>query len=140
VGCTDGYIAHLEKEFKIPSLSLSMALSEVFGLTDAQRNELLEAVEAMRVERSGDRVRTRGAAVRGALRTRGSVSESSDIADPLDPDRIASEITRNPKLKDAYGHLRKAFFDRNMRDTVLRTLKALADSVPEPDGQTDSIE
>ena len=126
LGCTDGYVAHLEKELKIPSIAMTMALIEVLRFNEERRTEFLGAVEAARVDRAGERIRTRGAMVRDALRSQQGSSGGAD--DSLDPESIAQDLARNPKLRQAYLDLKTALANRDMRDTVVKALRAFANS------------
>lgn len=132
VGCTDGYIAHIEREIKIPSLDICMALIDVFGFSIEQQQAFLEAVECARDERSHERIRTRGAKVRGALRTRGGAVDAGpgkrEEEEIPNAQHIASDLAANPDLREAYRDLRTAMADPNLRETVLKTLRALAQS------------
>lgn len=73
VGCTDGYIAHLESELKVPSYNICVGIADAFGFAPREQEEFLEAVEAARASRASKRIRTRGAAVRSVLATRDAV-------------------------------------------------------------------
>lgn len=50
VGATDGYISHLEKEVRIPSPEFAIALARAFELSEAERNDFLQAIEQARTE------------------------------------------------------------------------------------------
>ena len=128
IGCTDGYVAHVENEVKLPSLDLCMALAQAFGLTMAEQQRLLEAVEAARRQQAERRIRTRGGAVRGALRTRGGLGTPAlpPEADDIDEESIARDLADDPDLRAAYRHLKAALADPRMRETVLNALRAFA--------------
>ena len=50
VGCSDGYIAHIESEAKVPSLEICMALAQIFNMPSQKEEALLKAVENVRGE------------------------------------------------------------------------------------------
>ncbi len=126
VGCTDGYIAHLESEVKLPSINLIVGLGEVFEFTAEEQQSLLAAVEAARVQRASTRIRTRGVAEREIIRMR-SASEGPGKRDH-EAERIAHDLDIDPELREAYRHLRKALSNPRMRETVLNALRAFAQS------------
>ncbi len=130
VGCSDGYIAHLENEVKLPSLDICMALVTAFELTSEEEQALLQSVEAARQKQAEQRIRTRGEAVRGALQTRGSaagfVPPVAHATSQAEADDIAREIAANPDLLAAYENLRTALADPQMRPTVLAAIEAFA--------------
>jgi transcriptional regulator with XRE-family HTH domain len=126
VGCTDGFVAHLENEVKLPSLDISMALTRAFELSADDQENFLQAVEESRRQRSDQRIRTRGTAIRGALRTRGTRPAVS--ANLPDAERIQRELASNPVLLAAYLDLRAALADPQQRETVLAALKLFARS------------
>jgi transcriptional regulator with XRE-family HTH domain len=128
IGCTDGYVAHLENEIKLPSLDISMAVAQAFRFSDEEQQRFLETVEVARRQRAEQRIRTRGAVVRGALRTRGSARGAAhgSEADEPDAERIASDLATDPDLRLAYQHLKTALANPRLRETVLNALRALA--------------
>jgi transcriptional regulator with XRE-family HTH domain len=128
IGCTDGYIAHLENEVKLPSLDICMALAQAFQFTVQEQQSLLGAVEAARRQRADQRIRTRGGAVRGALRTRGAmgIPPPPPDSDDLEVEDIARDLADDPDLRVAYRHLKKGLADPRMRETVLNALRAFA--------------
>jgi transcriptional regulator with XRE-family HTH domain len=125
LGCSDGYVAHMERGLKIPSLEMGMSLAEVLGFSAEKRTGFLKALEHARVERTGDRIRARGVAVRSALAGR---QDTAATIDTLDPDQIAIDLATYPKLRDAYRNLKTALADKEMRDVVLKALQAFATS------------
>jgi transcriptional regulator with XRE-family HTH domain len=125
IGCTDGYVAHIENELKLPSLDICMAVSNVFQLSGETQQRLLETVEAARQQRSVQRIRTRGGAVRGALRTRGG-SNIEPETDDLNAETIARDLITDPALRAAYRHLKTVLANSRLRETALNTLSALA--------------
>jgi transcriptional regulator with XRE-family HTH domain len=66
LGCTDSYVAHLEKEWKVPSHEFSRALSAALQLTPAEQQAFFEEVDATRRQRAAARRQQRGSAARGA--------------------------------------------------------------------------
>ena len=126
VGCTDGYVAHLESEVKLPSINLIVGLGEVFEFTAEEQQSLLAAVEAARVQRSATRIRTRGVAEREIIRMR-SAGEGSGKS-VYEAARIAHDLDNDPELGEAYRHLFKAMSNPQMRETVLNALRAFAQS------------
>jgi transcriptional regulator with XRE-family HTH domain len=67
LGCTDSYVAHLEKEWKVPSHEFSQALSAALQLTPAEQQAFSEEVDAIRRQRAAARRQRRGSAARGAI-------------------------------------------------------------------------
>jgi len=144
LGCTDSYITHLENEVKLPSLDICMALAEVFQLTPAEQQELLEEVEALRRQRTEARLRTRDFAVRGGLRRQGTLARPpapTSGAPATAAERphevataasIASDLADNPALALAYDDLKTALADPQKRATVLQVLRALAQPYEPP--------
>ena len=130
LGCTDGYVAHLESEFKLPSINILLALSGVFGFTVDDQQVLLEAVEKKRVQRSTERIRTRGVTERELLQIR----RGGERATKINPkaEQIARDLEQNPELHSAYRDLRTALSDPKMSETVLNTLRAFAKSSHKP--------
>lgn len=128
IGYTDGYIAHLENEQKLPSLDICIALSEAFRLSHSEQQELLRAVDIAHQNRSETRIHTRSSIVRGALRTRGSVSKPSYISssEAVDPEEIVNDMAVDPELRTAYNDLKISLADPNMRETVLNALRSFA--------------
>ena len=125
LGVSDSFVAHLEGALRLPSASVSMALSKIFGFSARRREQFLRDVESSRIERTNDRIRARGAAIRSAV---GERPQKKRAPDGLDADRIASDVERDPALGGAYRDLRKAYRDPKLRDTVVNTLRALAAS------------
>src|SRR5260370_33307389 len=64
VGVTPGFITKLEKDEALPGSELLLALAGVLDLTS---EELLKLAESARRERSGRRIRPRGASIRDVL-------------------------------------------------------------------------
>lgn len=124
VGCSDGYIAHIEAEAKVPSLEICMAFAQIFGLPPQEEEALLKAVENARAERSQSRIRARGAAVRRALLKHGQQGEKGDPE--IDPGKILRDLTGDPQLQDAMRDLQVALANPKIRPAVLTTLRAFA--------------
>ncbi|MBI3933971.1 MAG: helix-turn-helix transcriptional regulator [Acidobacteria bacterium] len=124
IGCSDSYIAHLENEVKLPSLDVCLALAEVLHLPPEEQQALLAAVETARHQSAERRMRTRGATVRRALRTRGVAGEPPPPA--LSVEELARELAADAELQAAYHDLKTALEAPAMRQTVLQTLRAFA--------------
>jgi transcriptional regulator with XRE-family HTH domain len=123
LGVSDSFVAHLEGGLRLPSASVTMALSKAFGFSARRRERFLRDVETARIARNADRIRARGAAVRGAV---GQRTENKRSANGLNADHIARDFERDAALAAAYQDLRKAYRDPKLRDTVVNTLRALA--------------
>ena len=128
IGCTDGYVAHIENEVKLPSVEIAANLGRALQLTFEDQQRLLDLVEAAQRQRVDQRIRTRGAVARGALRTRGSARPPAPGLDAgdVDAERIARDFATDPDLRVAYQHLKAALANPHMRDTVLNALRAFA--------------
>jgi transcriptional regulator with XRE-family HTH domain len=122
IGATDGYISHLEKELKVPSPQLALDLAQALGFSPQEQREFLEAVDAVRLERSRRRIRTRGAAIRDSL---GAQPEPQERP-PIDAQQIEQAFGADPELARAYRNLVTAYSDPDYRDAVLKTLDSLA--------------
>lgn len=122
IGATDGYISHLEKELKVPSPQLALDLAQALGFSPQEQREFLEAVDAVRLERSRRRIRTRGAAIRNSL---GSPPEPPQQV-PVDAQQIEQAFEADPDLAKAFRNLVTAYSDPDYRDAVLKTLEGLA--------------
>lgn len=125
VAVTPGFITKLEAEQALPSYELCTALANMLGLS---LDRLWAAVEQARAEALQQRIRTRGAAVRGALRTRGAPRGPRATPSPqeISVEEIAAEVAADPDLLAAYRHLKTALTDPAMRQTVLQALEAFA--------------
>ena len=124
VGCSDGYIAHIESEAKVPSLEICMALAQIFDLPSQKEEALLKAVENARAERSQSRIRARGAAVRRALLKHGQ--QGGKGIPESDPGKILRDLTGDPQLQEAVRDLQVALANPKIRPAVLTTLRAFA--------------
>jgi GrpB-like predicted nucleotidyltransferase (UPF0157 family) len=128
IGCSDGYIAHLENEVKLPSSDICVALAEVFQLNSSEREEFFDAVDTARHQHAEQRLRKRSTLVRGALKTRsvGTKPRTKTHTQEKDVEDFARELAAYPDLRDAYTDLKIALADPKLRDTVLNTLHAIA--------------
>ena len=100
VGVSDSYVAHMESGLKTPSENVAMALATEFGLPADGQDALLAALEEARVQRSADRIRTRGRAVRGALRTRARAGPIAiDVFDPMTGESVATIPTPSRQVR-----------------------------------------
>ncbi len=127
IGCTDGYVAHLEREVKLPSLDLCMAMSSVFEFSLARQQAFLKAVDAARAERSTRRIGRRSSALRGDLQ-RGAGAIHRGKSETLDAAQIERDLDADPQLRAAYRNLKTALGDKRRRDTVLNVLRVFAES------------
>ena len=121
ISVTPGFVNQLESGESLPSYERCVSLSAVL---DISVDALLEATENARVHSAERHIRTRGAAIRKAVKTREAVRGSSR------PSRghaaIADEIAADADLFAAYRHLKRALSDPALRVTVLHTLQAFA--------------
>lgn len=122
IGATDGYISHLEKELKVPSPQLALALAQALGFSPQEQHEFLEAVDAVRLERSRRRIRTRGAAVRDSLEAQPEPQEEAQV----NAKQIEQAFEADPELARAFRNLITAYSDPDYREAVLKTLEGLA--------------
>jgi transcriptional regulator with XRE-family HTH domain len=131
VGVTSSFITKLEAGQTLPSTDLGMALTRALELS---LDEVLEELENARAETSQQRIRTRGAAVRGALRTRGAARPPATLPAPeMNAEEIAREIAADADLQAAYRNLKLALADPQKRQAVLVVLEDLARTArPEP--------
>lgn len=125
IGVTPSFITKLEAGQTLPGNDLCLAMADALGLS---LDELLEEVENARAESSQHRIRTRGAAVRGALRTRGARATPSPTppVEEMSADEIAREIAADADLRVAYQNLKLALADPQKREAVLVALEAFA--------------
>jgi transcriptional regulator with XRE-family HTH domain len=124
VGCSDGYIAHIESEAKVPSLEICMALAQIFNMPSQKEEALLKSVENARADRSQSRIRARGAAVRRALLKHGQQGGKGKTK--TDPEQILQDLSDDPQLQDAMRDLQVALANPKIRPAVLTTLRAFA--------------
>lgn len=122
IGATDGYISHLEKELKVPSPQLALDLAQALGFSAQEQRQFLEAVDAVRLERSRRRIRTRGAAIRDSLEASPRPQEQA----PIEAQQIEQALEADPELANAFRNLVTAYSDPDYRDAVLKTLEGLA--------------
>jgi len=125
IGVTPSFITKLEAGQTLPGNDLCMAIADALGLSV---DELLEEVENARAATSQHRIRTRGAAVRGALRTRGARAAPPPVPpeDESSAEEIAREIVADAELRVAYQNLKIALADPQKRYAVLVALEAFA--------------
>jgi len=135
LGCTDSFITQIEHEVRPPSLDICTALANVFQLPPQEQQEFLEEVEVKRRQDAEARIRTRGVAVRGAMRTRGLLTSPPRPAEPttaepinetVDAVAIAQDLADNPELVAAYRDLITALSVSQLRQPVLDALRAFA--------------
>ncbi|MBI1924245.1 helix-turn-helix transcriptional regulator [Candidatus Poribacteria bacterium] len=128
LGCSGGYIAHLENEVRTPSADICMALAQTLELTSEERQELLEVVEAARLKSAAQRIRARSEAVRSALQTHGT--EMKPLAAPTASEASAKEVIRDfvadADWQAASRNLKTALANPQMREIVLNALRAFA--------------
>lgn len=125
IGVTPGFITKVESEQALPSYERCIALA---GVLELSFDSLWAEVEKARVEAHQQSIHTRGAAVRGALRTPGVLAEppmGSSAAELSAPD-IARDMAADAELRVAYRDLKYALADPQLRETVLNTLRAFA--------------
>jgi transcriptional regulator with XRE-family HTH domain len=124
IGVTPGFITKLETGQSRPSYERCVALAEAL---DLPLDELWEQVQEEKVETSGERIRTRGAAIRGVVRTRGAPARPPEPAFWSEAIQdIAREIARDTDLRACYDDLKAAFASPKTRETVRQVLRALA--------------
>jgi transcriptional regulator with XRE-family HTH domain len=125
IGVTPSFITKLEAGQTLPGNDLCLAMADALGLS---LDELLEEVENARAETSQHRIRTRGAAVRGALRTRGARTTRPAVPpdNEMSAEEIAREIAADDDLRVAYQNLKLALADPQKRQAVLVALEAFA--------------
>jgi transcriptional regulator with XRE-family HTH domain len=127
VGVTPGFITKLEKDETLPGAELVLALAGVLKLS---RDDLLKLAENARSERSGRRIRTRGAAIRMVLGVpapkESAPPESSGKRPRPDAEQLGRMILDDSELQSAFEHLRAALADPELKDAVLKMLETFA--------------
>jgi transcriptional regulator with XRE-family HTH domain len=127
VGVTPGFITKLEKDEALPGSELLLALAGVLDLTS---EDLLKLAEGARTERTGRRIRTRGAAIRQVLGVGGTQQSAPAEAFEQEPlpraDQLGRMILESPELRTAFEHLRAALADPDLKGAVLKTLETFA--------------
>jgi transcriptional regulator with XRE-family HTH domain len=124
IGVTPGFITKLETGQSRPSYERCVALAEALDLS---LDDLWEQVQEEKVEASGERIRTRGAAIRGAVRTRGAQGKPSEpVFWSETVQEIARELAKDTDLRACYHDLKAAFASPKTRETVRHVLRALA--------------
>lgn len=129
IGCSDAYITHMEKELRVPSMDIVMALAGALEISEQRQEELIEAVETARLARTHRRVHKRGISVRSALQKLG-VKEASDT---MDVEQIADDLANDPDLREAFQYLRRAMCDPEMKPAVLTALRSFAQTAKTQD-------
>ena len=127
VGVTPGFITKLEKDEALPGTELILALAGVLKLP---REDLFKLAETARSERSGRRIRTRGAAFRmglGVPAPKGSAPPESPGKKPLPgSEQLGRMILDDSELQSAFEHLRAALADPELKGAVLKMLETFA--------------
>lgn len=128
VGVTPSFITKVEKNEALPSYDRLLALGNVLVL-DSER--LLSLVEHAKQERSLQRLRARGVAVRGAYGLRGEREPSREetsqsVRSSTTAEELAQEILADQDLQTALLNLRAAFAKPDLKTVVLKTLEAFA--------------
>lgn len=129
LGCSDGYVALIESESKMPSLDLCMALIQVLQLSPQDQQAFLEVIERARRQETDKRVRTRSAVVRGMLGARGPLTPlpPEPPSSEMNIEEIAREIATDAALQAAYRDLKVALSAPEVRQTVLDALRLFAE-------------
>ncbi len=131
IGVTPGFITKIETGQALPGYERCVALARVLNLS---LDDLWAQVEAERIETNKQRILTRGASVRGAVRTRGaSGGLASAPSQPEALQEIASELAADAELLASYLDLKTAFASPHMRETTRNVLRALAREAKESD-------
>jgi transcriptional regulator with XRE-family HTH domain len=127
IGCTDGFIALLEKEKRLPSADICTALARVFELTPEEQQKLFEAVRNQRrqlfEERDSTRAFHRSASSQGETMT----TTLRTTTENIDAESIASDLDSDPALKTAYLDLKISLANPQQRETVLKVIRAIAE-------------
>ena len=127
VGVTPSFVTKLEKGESFPSYERCMAMANVLGLSP---EELWSQVEREKTLAFQKRIRTRGVAVRGAIGMHGLNDKTlhESFSSKMRVEDIASALAEDPDLQTAFRDLKTALADPRMRETVLNTLNAFANS------------
>jgi transcriptional regulator with XRE-family HTH domain len=125
IGVTPGFVTKLEAGHAFPSYERCLTLANALGLS---LDDLWARVEDARIDASQQRLRTRGLAMRGAVRIRGELGEPPEAAPPpaLSVEELARELASDAELQTAYRNLQVALANPQMRPTVLAALEAWA--------------
>ena len=124
VGVSAAFITQIESEKSFPSYERCMALANVLELAP---DKLWAEIEKARLESVQARIRTRGKAVRTALRApHPNLSSDVETAYNQIAAEIASDLAANPDLLTAYRNLKTALADARMRETILNSLELFA--------------
>jgi transcriptional regulator with XRE-family HTH domain len=126
VGVTASFITKVETGEALPRAELLVSLS---GILDLPAHALLKMADATRVERAGERIRTRGGMFRqtvGVRTPRQPASAASFEKKPQTAEQLAQMIQADQELQSAVEHLTTALGDPELRDVVLKTLETFA--------------
>jgi transcriptional regulator with XRE-family HTH domain len=127
VGVTASFITKVEKGEALPRAELLVALARVLDLPG---HALLKMADATRVERAGERIRTRGGMFRQNFGVRGpSVPTSAASIEKTQPptaEQLARMIQADRELQSAFEHLTTALGDPELRNVVLKMLETFA--------------
>lgn len=132
IGCTDGFIALLEKEKRLPSADICTALARVFELTEEEQQKLFKEVRNERRKRAEQRDKRRDAVTLSPLQpqdgTTTTIPEATrGTTENINAESIASDLDSDPALKTAYLDLKTALANPQQRETALNLLRALAE-------------
>jgi transcriptional regulator with XRE-family HTH domain len=127
VGVTPGFITKVEKGEALPGAELLLALA---GELNLARDELLNMADIVRGERAGQRIRTRGNAIRqvfgvGVPREAAS-TEALEQGTRPGAEQLGRMIMADQELRSAFENLRTALADPELRNVVLKTLETFA--------------
>ncbi len=120
VGVTPSYITKVEQDTALPGYELLLQLANVLVL-DGER--LLAQMERSRQERSGQRIRTRGAGVRNVY---GVGADQEEPRVPTTAEQLGREVLGDADLRAAFTHLRAALADPELKPVVLKVLETFA--------------
>jgi transcriptional regulator with XRE-family HTH domain len=124
VGVTPSYITKVEQNAALPSYELLLRLANVLVL-DGER--LLAQMERDRQERTGQRIRTRGATMRGVYGVGADREEpSGEPRVPSTAEQLGREVLGDPDLQAAFTHLRAVLADPELKPVVLKVLETFA--------------
>lgn len=118
IGVTAGFITKLERDETSAGYERLAGIAAALGL-DVE--VLLRASAALREQRAMDRTRARG-----SMRFSDGMADSAAMPTPDQAAQMAQEIIADPVLRSAWGFLRTALADPEMRPVALKTLQALA--------------
>ena len=130
IRCTDGYLAFVELERRLPSAEFIGKLLDALNPSEADRQRLLDAVVAAQRRHADRKEKAQYAALHGAIRSRGlAATETPEpLALPSAETLLATPSESEPEMEQATRYLRLAFTDSEARPAVLATLRAFAQS------------